>query len=598
MAYVLGIAIAIAGKSKRGFSWRSIGFVAKEGKMGIVIIVVSVVALLAAYLLYGRWLSKKWGIDPRAKTPAVELEDGMDYVPSSRGVVFGHQFSSIAGAGSISGAIQASIFGWLPVMLWVLIGGIFIGAVQDFATMYTSVKNKGRVIGYIIEEYVGKAGKKMFLLFCWLFCVMLIAAFSDIVAGTLNGFITPKVSEIERVTSNGAAATTTIVFMIEAVAFGFILRFAKLKTWLNTLIAVGMIIVAVSLGLTFPIYIIHEAWHIIVFLYLALATVLPIWVLLQPRDYLNSYLLLAIIIASVIGIFATNPEVNLPAFAGFKVDGNYMFPFVFGTLACGAVSGFHALLSSGTTSKQIRNERDILPVSFGAMLIESLLAIIALVASASLTTAFISEQGLTSPIQLFSGGIASFLTTFGLSYDVAFTFMSLAASAFALTSIDSVARVARLSFQEIFRDGNVSDDELGPVARVLTNRYFATLVTLVPAYLLAKDGWAKIWPLFSSANQLLSVIALLICALFFKKVNKERRVLYVPIFVMIVITLSSLVMRFIEKVNIIAAGEGIQAEIMHLVFALLVMGLGISVAVQGIISLRKKPEEKLVTKEN
>lgn len=417
---------------------------------GILMMVIAIVVLGGAYLLYGRYLEKKWGIDPNAKTPAYEMEDGVDYVPADTNVVFGHQFASIAGAGPINGPIQAALFGWLPVMLWILIGGVFFGAVQDFASMYASVKNKGRTIGYIIEEYIGKLGKKLFLLFCWLFCILVVAAFADVVAGTFNGFTANEAGELMKVTANGAVATTSMLFIIEAVALGMLLKYGKLPKWLNTVIAVAMLVVAVAVGLKFPIFLSRGVWHIIIFLYIMVACVVPVWALLQPRDYLNSYLLVFMIAAAVVGIFVANPACNLEAFSGFHVDGQYLFPILFVTIACGAVSGFHSLVSSGTASKQIKNEKNMLPVSFGAMLMESMLAIIALIAVASFAKGEAAAQGLTTQPQIFAGAIANFLTAAGLPYSLVFTLINLAVSAFALTSLDSVARVGRLSFQEFF----------------------------------------------------------------------------------------------------------------------------------------------------
>ena len=343
---------------------------------GIMMMVIAIVVLGGAYLLYGRYLQNKWGIDPKAKTPAYEMEDGVDYVPADTNVVFGHQFTSIAGAGPINGPIQAAIFGWLPVMLWILIGGVFFGAVQDFASMYASVKNKGRTIGYIIEAYIGKLGKKLFLLFCWLFCILVVAAFADVVAGTFNGFAANDAGEVTKVAANGAVATTSMLFIIEAVGLGFFLKYTRFNKWINTAFAIVLLV----------------------------ASVAPVWALLQPRDYLNSYLLIFMIV--------------------------------------GAVSGFHSLVSSGTASKQIKNEKNMLPVSFGAMLMESMLAIIA------------------------------------------------------LTSLDSVARVGRLSFQEFFLDSDTDEENMNPFLKVMTNKYFATIITLVLAYLLTKVGYAEIWPLF------------------------------------------------------------------------------------------------------
>ena len=365
---------------------------------GIMMMVIAIVVLGGAYLLYGRYLQNKWGIDPKAKTPAYEMEDGVDYVPADTNVVFGHQFASIAGAGPINGPIQAAIFGWLPVLLWILIGGVFFGAVQDFASMYASVKNKGRTIGYIIEAYIGKLGKKLFLLFCWLFCILVVAACAEVVAGTFNGFATNDAGEVTKVVANGAVATTSMLFIFEAVGLGFFLKYTKFNKWVNTAFAIVLLVAAIVLGLQFPMYVSLGTWHIIIFVYILIASVAPVWALLQPRDYLNSYLLIFMIVGAVIGVFAANPACNLQAFTSFNVDGQYMFPILFVTIACGAVSGFHSLVSSGTASKQIKNEKNMLPVSFGAMLMESMLAIIALIAVASFGQGEAAAQGLIAGI--------------------------------------------------------------------------------------------------------------------------------------------------------------------------------------------------------
>ena len=561
---------------------------------GILMMVIAIVVLGGAYLLYGRYLQNKWGIDPNAKTPAYELQDGVDYVPADTNVVFGHQFASIAGAGPINGPIQAAVFGWLPVLLWLLVGGVFFGAVQDFASMYASVKNKGRTIGYIIEEYIGKLGKKLFLLFCWLFCILVVAAFADVVAGTFNGFTVPEVAgqAVEKISANGAVAMTSILFIFEAVALGMILKYAKLNKWVNTVIAIAMLVVAVVIGLNFPVYLTRETWHLFIFAYIFIASVVPVWALLQPRDYLNSYLLIFMIVGAVVGIFVSNPSCNLQAFTSFNVDGQYMFPILFVTIACGAVSGFHSLVSSGTASKQIKNEKNMLPVSFGAMLMESMLGVIALIAVASFAKGEAAAQGLTTQPQIFAGAIANFLSAVGLPHNLVFTLINLAVSAFALTSLDSVARIGRLSFQEFFLDEGVTDDNMTPFQKVVTNKYFATVITLVLAFLLAKVGYAEIWPLFGSANQLLSVLALVACAVFLKKTKRQGWMLWVPMFFMMAVTFTALGMT-IYKLSGAFATTGLSlGNTLQLIFAVLLLILGVIVAVQGVKKLFEKNEEK------
>lgn len=560
---------------------------------GILMMIIAIVVLGGAYLFYGRWLEKKWGIDLKAETPAFEMEDGVDYVPADPGVVFGHQFASIAGAGPINGPIQAAVFGWLPVLLWILLGGVFFGAVQDFASMYASVRNKGRTIGYIIEEYIGKMGKRLFLLFCWLFCILVVAAFADVVAGTFNGFLHAADGTTSQIYANGAVATTSMMFILEAVVLGMILRYGRLNKWINTALAIAFLIVAIVFGLHSPIYVNQGTWHIIVFLYILIASVTPIWALLQPRDYLNSYLLVAMIVAAVLGVFCANPQINLPAFTSFNVDGQPMFPILFVTIACGAVSGFHSLISSGTSSKQIKSEKHMLPISFGAMLMESLLGVVALIAVSSFAVGAAADQGYLTPPQVFAGAIATFLSTIGLPKDTVFALINLAVSAFCLTSLDSVARIGRLSFQEFFQESD-SKTKTGAANALLTNKYFATVITLLFAYFLTKAGYASIWPLFGSANQLLSALAFIACAVFLKRTKRAYSMMYIPIFFMIAVTFTALLIKIFQLSAGFLGGTSQTpfSDSIQLLFAVLVLALGVCVVIQGIRVLFSKNDDK------
>lgn len=561
---------------------------------GITLMVIGIVVLLAGYLVYGRWLAKTWGVDPNAKTPAYELEDGVDYVPADTPIVFGHQFASIAGAGPINGPIQAAMFGWIPVLLWILIGGIFFGAVQDFASMFASVKSKGHGIGLIIEEHIGKLGKKLFLLFCWLFCILVVAAFADVVASTFNGFGISAQGTPTTIEANGAVATTSMLFIIEAVALGFILRYGKLNKWINTAIALLMLVVAVGLGLRYPIYIDQQTWLLIIFIYIMIACVTPVWALLQPRDYLNSYLLIFMIAGAVIGVFVSNPDVNLSAFNGFQVDGQMLFPILFVTIACGAVSGFHSLVSSGTASKQIKNEKDMLPVSYGAMIMESMLAVLALIAVASFADGEAAAAGLITQPQIFAGAIANFLAHIGLPYSLSFTLINLAVSAFALTSLDSVARIGRISFQELFMDAS-GDQEPSALNRFMQNKYVSTLITLILAFGLSRIGYAEIWPLFGSANQLLSVLALVACAVFMKRTNRKGAMMYIPMFFMMAVTFTALSVTIFSLGNQFFAGKLDLGLTLQMIFAVLLLVLGMIVAWQGIQKLFGKETKEAST---
>jgi carbon starvation protein len=553
---------------------------------GLVMLIIAAVVLLLAYVLYGRYLAKKWGIDPNRKTPAVEFEDGVDYVPAKPSVVFGHEFASIAGAGPINGPIQAAMFGWLPVLLWILIGGVFIGAVQDFAAIYASVKNKGKTIGYIIENYIGRTGKRLFLVFVWLFSILVVAAFADIVAGTFMGFA----ENGARIEANASVATTSILFIMTAIGLGFFIRKVQPSGLVSGIVAIILLIVCIALGLFFPIYLGKTFWLYLVFAYIFIASISPVWALLQPRDYLNAFLLVAMILAAFVGVVSTAPAINIPAFTGFQAaNGSFLFPILFVTVACGAVSGFHSLVASGTASKQISRETHMLPISFGAMLVECLLAVLALITVGALTIGGKLPEGISTPPQIFAAAVAGFLTKLGLPENVVFTLITLSVSAFALTSLDSVARVGRLAFQELFTEDQNDGKKVSPVVAVLSNKYIATIATLVLGYLLAILGYQNIWPLFGSANQLLAALSLISCAVFLKKTNRKGWMLYAPMLFMLAVTFTALALTIVQLGGLLAGGAFmIEKHALQLIFAVLLLALGVMVAVQGIQKLTEQ----------
>ena len=407
----------------------------------LTIIAIAIAALAAGYILYGRWLAKTWGIDPKAKTPAYEHEDGEDYIPTPKLVVFSHQFSSIAGAGPVTGPIIAAMFGWVPVLLWLIIGGIFFGAVQDFSSLYASVKNEGKSMGVLIEKYIGKTGKKLFLLFAWLFTLLVIAAFTDIVAGTFNGFT----ADGAKSSPNAAAASISMLFIVVAILFGLFTKYVKPNQVMEFVIGIVLLIAMLAVGIAFPLYFDKNVWLGVIMAYLFLASVMPMWLLMQPRDYLSTFLLVGMIIGAVLGVFIAHPAMNLPAFNGFEVSGSKLFPTLFITIACGAVSGFHSLVSSGTSSKTIKNEKDMLCVGYGSMMVESLLGVVALVVVGAAAVGGKMPSG--TPFQIFSANVAGFLTLLGIPEHVATCFMTMCVSALALTSLDSAARIGRMSFQ-------------------------------------------------------------------------------------------------------------------------------------------------------
>ena len=563
----------------------------------LVIVVIAACCLAAGYLLYGRWLAHKWGIDPNAKTPAVTKEDGQDYVPTDGWVVFAHQFSSIAGAGPVTGAIQAAVFGWVPVFLWIILGGIFFGAVTDFGALYASVKNEGKSMGLLIEQYIGKTGKKLFLLFCWLFTLIVTAAFADMVAGTFNAYETVDgvTSLSAAATVNGAAGSISLLFIAFAVVFGLIQKKAQFHGWKQTMLGLVCTVAAFVIGMNCPLIFGKATWSYITFVYIFFAAVLPMWLLKQPRDYMTTFMFICMIAGAVVGLLVAHPTMNLPVFTGFNNEKlGTMFPILFVTVACGAVSGFHSLVSSGTSSKTVENEKDMLKVGYGAMVLESLLAVLALcVAGAAAAADGTPATG--TPFQIFSRGVAGFFEMFGVPNYAATVFMTMCVSALALTSLDAVARIARMSFQELFSVDDMAHAE--PWRKLLCNTYFSTVLTLVLGYVLTKIGYSNIWPLFGSANQLLSALVLITLCVFLKVTGRSNKMLFPPLVIMLCVTFTALVQRLMAMVSAIQnaaavtipAGETTWGAVfiangLQLIIAVLLIVLGATIVVNSMRS--------------
>lgn len=579
----------------------------------LVIVLIAAVVLVAAYLLYGRWLAKKWGINPKAQTPAVKYNDGKDYVPTNGWTVFSHQFSSIAGAGPVTGAIQAAAFGWLPVLLWVLLGGVFFGAVTDFGALYASVKNDGKSMGVLIEKYIGKTGRKLFLLFCWLFTLLVIAAFADMVAGTFNAYtVKDGVSVLaDAANTNGCAGTISIMFMVFAVIFGLIQKKFNLSGWKEAVVGLLCVVASFAIGMHFPLILSKDAWSYITFVYIFFAAVLPMWLLKQPRDYMTTFMFIGMIAGAAIGLLVAHPTMNLPVFTGFTNEKlGTLFPILFVTVACGAVSGFHSLVSSGTSSKTIENEKDMTKVGYGAMVLESLLAVLALcVAGAAASQDGTPASG--TPFQIFSRGVAGFFEMFGIPVHFATVFMTMCVSALALTSLDAVARIGRMSFQELFAVDDMKNAK--PWRKVLCNPYFSTIITLLFGFVLTKIGYANIWPLFGSANQLLSALVLITLCVFMKVTGRSNKMLFPPMIIMLCVTFTALVQRLIAMVKAIStaaavtipAGETTWGKVflnngLQLVIAVLLIVLGLTIVINSMKSYvkSKKNSEKKEEKVN
>ncbi len=497
------------------------------GALGLLFI--GLICFVVAYKFYGDYLDHKvMGIKADAQTPAHAMYDGSEYVPASAPVLLGHHFASIAGAGPITGPIAAAAFGWVPVALWIIGGSVFFGGVHDYSSLLASSRHEGKSIGEIVRRNVGERAQVLFLLFSWLTLLLVVSVFTIL---TRDVFV--SIPEV---------ATTSILFIILAIIFGLAIYRMKLPLGITTVAGVALLILCIYIGFNNPIVADATTWTYFLLAYIFVASVAPVWILLQPRDYLNSFLLYALLFGGLLGIIVGRPSFELPAFTSFDANG-YLFPMLFVTVACGAISGFHSLVSSGTTSKQLNNEKDARLIGYGGMLIEGLLALIALSTAAILTTegysTTLAEMG--GPTGLFSQGIGTFLSYLGIPMSFGVVFGGLALNAFCLTSLDTATRLARYAFQEFFETR----------VPALTNKYIATLVGLVLAGALALSGnWSAIWPIFGSANQLLAGLALLSVSVWLMRRGRDYRATFYPMVFMLIVTLTAL--YFLIRSNLAA----------------------------------------------
>lgn len=570
----------------------------------VVILLIGVAVLIVGYLTYGRWLAKQWGIDETRTTPAHELEDGMDYCPAKAPVLLGHHFSSIAGAGPINGPIQAAVFGWVPVLLWVLVGGIFIGAVHDFGALFASIRHKGQSIGEVIADSMGVKAKRLFLTFSYLTLILVVAAFASIVANTFMAtYDESGAVDLVKSASNASTAMISILFILIAIVFGTFVYRRNAPLGVSTILGVLAIILCMVVGLNWhPLYLSQKTWMIIVGIYIAVASVTPVWILLQPRDYLSSFLLYFMMAIAIIGIvgagIAGQANLEIPAFTGFLdsaqngsgVSLGLIFPALFVTIACGAISGFHSLVGSGTTAKQLDNERDARPIAYGGMLIECALAVISLCAVGYIWKEYV-PGGITTPTAVFATGISRMCATIPFlkgAESVIYSMLILAVSAFCLTSLDTATRLARYMFQEFWLEPGQTYEDAKGFKKVLTNPYVATMITVIAGVALGMTGYAKIWPLFGAANQLLAALGLIGVATWLGKVGKNNKMFFVPMAFMLVVTIFSLIQTIIAKIYAIQAGTDLGWNIVLVTLAILLIILAIVLAIDGVKSLTAK----------
>ncbi len=567
----------------------------------LLIIIAAIILLVVGYIYYGSWLAKQWGIDPTKKTPAVELEDGVDYVAAKPVVLMGHHFSSIAGAGPINGPIQAAVFGWVPVFLWCVIGGIFFGGLQDFGSLFASIRHEGKSVGEIIKDSMGPKAKKLFIVFALLVLILVIASFVNVVAGTF--FTAPDAGQFGFVgnpTGNQTTSMISFLFIILAIIYGILTNRVGVKTLPATIIGIAGIVLSVIIGLNCGLAIGRTAWIIIIGIYIAVASLVPVWILLQPRDYLSSFLLYAMMGLAVIGIliaaFSGSATFALPAFTGWSTKIGNLFPALFITVACGACSGFHSLISTGTSSKQLDNEKNAKAIGYGSMLIESALGIIALIAVGMVWDKFTAGD-FGSPSAAFAGGIA---TMFGADttsvYKTIYALLTLAVSVFALTSLDTGTRLSRFMFSELFlKDDEDTWKDAKGIRKLLAHPLFGTTLMVVVGCVLGGLSLSQIWGLFGAANQLLAGIALMAVATWLGEVGKNNKMFYIPMIFMLAATLTFLAQKIISLCKTIAGlaeNPAMWGDYFQLVFAAAMFVLAIILIVEGIQTFKKQASTK------
>ncbi|MBU4562689.1 carbon starvation protein A, partial [bacterium] len=435
-------------------------------------------------------------------------------------VLMGHHFASIAGGGPILGPIQASVFGWLPCFLWIVLGSIFIGGVHDFMSLISSVRHKGKTVGEVIGVNVGKKAKILFLIFVWLALILIIAVFAILIASTFA--------------ANPSVATASILFLVIAIGMGFALYRKGVSLSIVSIIGVILLFVSIWIGLRAPFALGAKTWIYLLLIYVFFASSMPVWILLQPRDYLSSFLLYTALGGAVIGIFIGGHNLQLPAYTSFHQPVGYLFPMLFVIIACGAISGFHSLCSSGTSSKQLNKETDAKVIGYGAMLLEGLLAVIALGTAAMLTKAGLAD-GLANwggPVGVFAHGMGNFLANLGIPEKTGIAFGALTVSAFLLTTLDTATRLGRYALEELTAGW----------APALSNRFVATIITIVFGGALALSGtWKAIWPVFGASNQLLAGLALLGATAWLAHMGKNYAVTMYPMIFMILVTVVALI---------------------------------------------------------
>lgn len=580
----------------------------------LLILLVAVVLLALGYVFYGSWLAKQWGVDPNRETPAHTSYDGKDFVPANPAVLMGHHFSSIAGAGPINGPIQAAVFGWVPVFLWCVLGGIFFGAMHDFGALFASIRHNGGSIGQVMKDSMGVKAQRLFIVFALAVLILVIASFTAVVANTFTSwagdgtdkFISTGAEAANA--ANGSTAMTSILFIVIAAIFGFFVYRKNAKIGPATVIGIIGIVAIVLIGQYLNLNASRTFWVLFIAVYVTVASLLPVWILLQPRDYLSSFLLYGMMILAVVsiigGTFTGAGNLAIPAFTGWSDKltkefggasniGN-IFPALFITVACGACSGFHSLISSGTSSKQINNEKDAQIIGYGSMIIESALAVISLIAIGVVWNRLGTDFKIGAPPTIFAGGIATLFASFAgeKSYAVIYNLFTLAVSVFALTSLDSATRLCRYLFAELLTPEGKTHEDLTGAAKFFTTPIVSTLIMVFIGCGMGFLGLSQIWSVFGAANQLLAAVAMLAVCTWLGKIGKNNKMFYFPMCFMLIATLTSLCMKVISTASAIFAGGAAWGVWFQMIWSIVLVVLAVILAVMSVKTLAAQAKAK------
>ena len=565
---------------------------------GITLLLIGIAVLVCGYIFYGRWLCKQWGVgESTEETPAHTLRDDVDYVPAPAPVLMGHHFSSIAGAGPITGPINAAAagFGWGACVLWILIGGIFFGGPHDFGALFASVRHNGKSIGEIISANMSLRAKRLFVIFAYLTLILVVAAFSAIVASTFGVTYDDAGALTAAGVANAQVAMVSLMFIVMAIVFGFAVYRKGVNMKIASVIGVIGIVICIAIGLNFyPIQFSTTTWMWLVGAYIMVASVAPVWILLQPRDYLSSFLLYAMLALAALAVFMGNPSMDTMPLIDTPNNPTPVFPVLFTTIACGAISGFHSLVGSGTTSKQLDKEKDAKPIAYGGMLIECVLAIMTLIAVAHAYSFAGTDLAFSGATQIFGGGIASMIDpSRGTVYSILYTLLVLTYSTFCLTSLDTATRMGRFMFQELWLDGTKGEtpQNVTGYKKVLSNPYVATAITVVLGIGLGMNGYAKIWALFGSANQLLAALALLAIAAWLANIGRKSFMCWVPMFFMLAVTVFSLIINTKTQFGLISAGGADWGPYVQAILGVIMIVLALVLAYEGVKTIFFKKHE-------